>query len=136
MAGAVSKAGGLGMIGVGPARSRAYVEEQAAVARSAGRPYGIGLLAWAVEQDPAPLEATLASDAALVSVSFGNFEEPLQRLKAAGKLVTTQVGNLRGGRRAEAAGVDFDRGARPRRAAATDATTSAPCRCCRSSSTA
>ena len=71
LAGAVSKAGGLGMIGIGPHESRAYVEEQAVVAASAGRPYGIGLLAWALEQDPAPLEAALESDAALVSVSFG-----------------------------------------------------------------
>ena len=77
------------------------------MAASVARPYGIGLLAWALEQDPAPLEAVLESDAALVSVSFGNFEEPLQRLKAAGKLVTTQVGNLEEARRAEAAGVDF-----------------------------
>ena len=107
MAGAVSKAGGLGMIGVMPGRSRADLEEQTAVASSAGRPYGIGLLAWALEQDPAPLEATLESDAALVSVSFGSFEEPLRRLKAAGKLVTTQVGTLDEARRAEAAGVDF-----------------------------
>jgi len=107
LAGAVSKAGGLGMIGVGPARPRAYVEEQAAVAGSAGRPYGIGLLAWALAQDPAPLEATLESDAALVAVSFGAFEEPVQRAKAAGKLATTQVGNLAEARRAEAAGVDF-----------------------------
>jgi nitronate monooxygenase len=106
LAGAVSKAGGLGMIGIGPGRSRAYVEEQAGVAASAGRPYGIGLLAWALEQDPAPLEATLESDAALVSVSFGSFEEPVQQIKAAGKLVTTQVGNLGEARRAEAAGVD------------------------------
>jgi nitronate monooxygenase len=107
MASAVSKAGGLGMIGVGAARSRAYVEEQAVVAASAGRPYGIGLFGWALEQDPAPLEAVLESDAALVSVSFGGFERPLQRLKAAGKLVTTQIGNLEEARRAEGAGVDF-----------------------------
>jgi nitronate monooxygenase len=107
LAGAVSKAGGLGMIGVGPGRASAYVEEQALVATSAGRPFGIGLLAWALEQDPAPLEAAIESDAALVSVSFGGFEEPLQRLKAAGKLVTTQVGNLEEARRAEAGGVDF-----------------------------
>jgi nitronate monooxygenase len=107
MAGAVSKAGGLGMIGIAPGRSRADVTEQAGVASSTDRPYGIGLLAWALEHNPAPLEATLESDAALVSVSFGNVEEPLQRLKAAGKRVTTQVGTLAEARRAEAAGVDF-----------------------------
>jgi nitronate monooxygenase len=107
MAAAVSEAGGLGMIGVMPGRSRTDLEEQAAVASSTERPYGIGLLAWALEKDPAPLEATLESDAALVSVSFGSFEEPLRRLKAAGKRVTTQVGTLDEARRAEAAGVDF-----------------------------
>lgn len=106
LAGAVSRAGGLGMVGIGPSQSRAYVEEQAVVAASGGRPYGIGLLGWALEQDPAPLEAALESDAVLVSVSFGNFEEPLQRVRAAGKLATTQVGNLQEARRAEAAGVD------------------------------
>ena len=37
---------------------------------------------------PEPLEAALESHAALVSVSFGRFEEPLQRLKAARKRVT------------------------------------------------
>jgi nitronate monooxygenase len=105
LAGAVSAAGGLGMIGVGPGRP-GYVEEQAAVAGASGRPYGIGLLAWAIEQDPAPLEETLASDAALVSVSYGDLEEPLRRLKAAGKVVTTQVGNLDEALRAEALGVD------------------------------
>ena len=107
MAGAVSKAGGLGMIGVMPGWSRADLEEQAKVASSAGRPYGIGFLAWALENDPAPLEAALESDAALVAVSFGSFEEPLRQLKAAGKRVTTQVGTLDEARRAEAAGVDF-----------------------------
>ena len=107
LAGAVSEAGGLGMVGIGPGRSRGYVEEQATVAASARRPYGIGLLAWALEQDPAPLEAALGSDAVLVSVSFGGFEGPLQRLKNAGKVVTTQIGNLEEARRAQAAGVDF-----------------------------
>ncbi len=106
LAGAVSEAGAMGMIGVGPGRPAAYVEEQAAVAAASGRPYGIGLLAWAIEQDPAALEATLESDAALVSVSYGALEEPLQRLKAAGKLVTTQVGNLEEALRAETLGVD------------------------------
>ena len=107
MAAAVSRAGALGMIGVGPTASPAYVEEQTRVAAAPGRPFGIGLLAWALEQDPTPLTAVLESDATVVSVSFGAFEEPVQRLRAAGKLVTTQVGNRAEARRAESAGVDF-----------------------------
>ena len=107
MAAAVSRAGALGMIGVGPAMAPATIAEHARVAAASGRPYGIGLMAWALELDPAPLDAVLDSDVTLVSVSFGAFEGPVQRLKDAGKLVTTQVGNLEEARRAERAGVDF-----------------------------
>lgn len=107
LAAAVSRAGALGMVGLGPAATPAYVEQQAQLAASAERPYGIGLMAWALEHDPAPLEAALESDAALLSVSFGTFEKWVGRVKDAGKLVTTQVGNLAEARRAERAGVDF-----------------------------
>lgn len=107
MAAAVSAAGALGMVAVGPDATADHVVEQALVAGAPGRPYGIGLLAWALERDPAPLEAALSTDASLVSVSFGAFEEPVARVRAAGKLATTQVGNLAEARRAEDAGVDF-----------------------------
>ncbi len=107
MAGAVSAAGALGMVGVGSAATPAYVAEQARVAGAAGRPYGIGLMAWALEHDPGPLEAALESDAAVVSVSFGPFERWVGPVRDAGKLVTTQVGNLAEARRAAEAGVDL-----------------------------
>lgn len=107
MAAAVSAAGALGMVAFGPSASARDVAQQAAVAAASGRPYGIGLMAWALEQDSAPLEAAAATGATLVSVSFGAFEEPVRRAKAAGKVVTTQVGNVEEARRAERAGVDF-----------------------------
>lgn len=107
LAAAVSRAGALGMIGVGPAATAAYVLDQAQVATESSRPYGIGLLAWALARDPAPLAAALDTDAALVSVSFGDFEDPVQQVKAAGKLAATQVGNLADAQRAERAGVDL-----------------------------
>ena len=107
MAAAVSAAGALGMLAFGPAASAADVAEQARVAGEPGRPYGVGLMAWALERDDSALQAVLETDAAVVSVSFGAFEGPIQRLKQAAKLVTTQVGNLAEARRAEAAGVDF-----------------------------
>ncbi|QNN53264.1 NAD(P)H-dependent flavin oxidoreductase [Nocardioides mesophilus] len=106
-AAAVSAAGALGMLAVGPGATADWVTEQAGAAASAGRPFGIGLMAWALEHDPAPLQAAADSDAALVSVSFGALEEPVRRLRAAGKLVSTQVGNLEEARRAESAGVDL-----------------------------
>ena len=107
MAAAVSAAGALGMIGAGPNATARWVLDQARTAGEAGRPYGIGLMAWALEHDAAPLDAALETDATLVSVSFGDFEQPVRRVKAAGKLVTTQVGNVPEARRAEEAGVDF-----------------------------
>lgn len=107
LAAAVSEAGALGMVGVGPGASPAWVTEQAAVASASGKPFGVGLMAWALEKNPAPLGAVLESDAAVVAVSFGAFEEPVRRLREAGKVVTAQVGNLDEARRAERAGVDF-----------------------------
>jgi nitronate monooxygenase len=107
MAAAVSRAGALGMIGVGPTASPGWISDQAEEAAGSGRPYGIGLMAWALEDNPEQVRAAAGSTAALVSVSFGPFEGPVQRLKEAGKLVTTQVGNLEEARRAEASGVDL-----------------------------
>lgn len=107
LAGAVSAAGALGMIGVGPAASPEWIAEQAGLASTAGRPFGIGLMAWALEENPAQVDAVAESAAAVVSVSFGAFEGPVRRLKQAGKIVTTQVGNLDDSRRAHEAGVDF-----------------------------
>lgn len=107
LAAAVSAAGGLGMIGAGSGASRAWILDQARIASAGGRPYGIGVMAWALERDPAQLDAVLDTDTSLVSVSFGAFEEPVRRVREAGRLVTTQVGNLEEARRAASAGVDF-----------------------------
>jgi nitronate monooxygenase len=107
LAAAVSTAGALGMIGAGSAASPQWIAEQAGTASATGKPYGIGLMAWALEQNPSQLDAVLDTDARLVSVSFGAFEDPVRRLRDAGKVVTTQVGNLEEARRAAGAGVDF-----------------------------
>jgi len=109
MAGAVSAAGALGMIGVPPGWTPAELSAQAATASAtaAGRPYGIGLLAWALEGDSTTIEAVLDTDARVVALSFGRYEHLVDRVKAAGKLVTTQIGNLEEAERAELAGVDF-----------------------------
>ncbi len=107
LAAAVSAAGGLGMVGVNASRSAAWVREQAQLAAAPGRAYGVGLMAWALERDPAPLEAVLEVRPALVSVSFGAFEEPVRRLREAGVTVAVQAGTLADALRAERAGADL-----------------------------
>ena len=106
LAAAVSAAGALGMIGVAASRSPGWVHEQAAVAAAGGAPYGIGLMAWALERDAAQLDAVLELRPALVSVSFGTFEPYVDRLRGAGVRVAVQAGTVAEAVRAERAGVD------------------------------
>ncbi len=107
LAAAVSAAGGLGMIGVGQATTAQWIAEQAEVARSGGRPFGIGLFAWALPGNPEQLEAALAARPALVSICFGAYREYVEPVRAAGVLVATQAGTLEEARAARAAGVDL-----------------------------
>jgi nitronate monooxygenase len=114
LAGAVSQAGALGMIGVGPASTGDWVREQHAIARdgAAGRPFGIGLMAWVLADRREQLDAVLDTRPALVSVSFGDsvprdigpYVRPLQE---AGIVVATQVGTLTEAVAAQDAGVDL-----------------------------
>lgn len=106
LAHAVSRAGGLGTIGVAPSRSREWIEQEAAVAGAGGTPYGIGLLAWGLPDAPHQLDAVLALRPALVSVSFGEYAAPVRRLREAGLTTATQVCSVADLDEALAAGVD------------------------------
>lgn len=107
LAAAVYQAGALGMIGVGPAATSEWITAQCAIAAATGKPFGVGLLAWAVAEQPAQLDAVIASRPALVSVSFGPYAPFVESLQRAGSLVATQVGNLSEARGTELAGVDL-----------------------------
>lgn len=124
LASAVSAAGALGMVGVGGARQEPWIREQAAIAaggasegavsegdaanaQNGGQPFGIGLMAWVLDQDDSQLTTVLQVQPSLVSVSFGNFEPHVRRLVEADIPVTVQVGNVEEALRAEHAGVDF-----------------------------
>ncbi|MGE5292123.1 MAG: NAD(P)H-dependent flavin oxidoreductase [Micromonosporaceae bacterium] len=106
LAAAISRAGALGMIGVGNSTPAEWIAGQGEVARGGG-PFGIGLMAWALEDNPAQLDAVVALRPALVSVSFGPYPRYLGALKDAGITVATQVGNLAEAQAAEQAGVDL-----------------------------
>jgi nitronate monooxygenase len=106
LAAAVSAAGGLGMVGVNASRSAAWVHEQAVIAAAPRAPYGIGLMAWALDQDDATLRAVIELRPDLVSVSFGDFEPYVDRLRQAGVRVAVQAGTVAEAVRAERAGAD------------------------------
>ena len=106
LAAAVSAAGGLGMLGVGPTSTPDWLREQCAVAREGGT-FGVGLLAWALGQDDALVEVVVGEAPALVSVSYGPYERWIAPLQAAGIVVATQVGTLAEALAAEQAGVDL-----------------------------
>ncbi|MET7465581.1 nitronate monooxygenase [Nonomuraea sp. NPDC005501] len=106
LAAAVSAAGALGMFGVPSAAGPEWIAEQAAVAAAGGRPYGIGLLAWALPGNPGQFRAVLDARPAIVSVSFGPYERYVGELREAGITVVTQAGTTEEARAAEQAGVD------------------------------
>jgi len=106
LAAAVSAAGGLGMIGVGPTSRADWLRKQCAVAREAGD-FGVGLLAWVLVQDDALVDVVAAEAPALVSLSYGPYERWIEPLQAAGIVVATQVGTLEEAWAAEHAGVDL-----------------------------
>jgi nitronate monooxygenase len=105
LAAAVSAAGGLGMIGVGPRSTADRVRNECAASREGGQ-YGVGLMAWSLAQDDALVEVVVAEAPALVSISYGPYARWVAPMQAAGIVVATQVGTLDEAVAAEQAGVD------------------------------
>ncbi|MDE2572065.1 MAG: nitronate monooxygenase, partial [bacterium] len=109
LARAVSQAGGLGMIGVGSGDSAEFVAAEAQTARGADgqSPFGIGLMAWALEGKPELLTAAIEARPALISLSFGDLRASVARVRDAGIRVASQVQSREDALRAAEAGVDF-----------------------------
>lgn len=109
LAGAVSAAGALGMIGVGPTTEPDWIREQHAIAvASAGdHPFGIGVMAWVLDSRPEQLDVLLDTRPAFASVSFGDISPYVKPLQEAGVSVLTQVGTLDEALAAEQVGVDM-----------------------------
>ncbi|MGY1848565.1 MULTISPECIES: NAD(P)H-dependent flavin oxidoreductase [unclassified Blastococcus] len=106
LAAAVSRAGGLGMIGISAKHSADFLAEQCAIPRADGLPFGVGLMAWALADRPDLLAATVAARPALVSVSFGDPAPYVPALHDAGIAVCAQVNTVADARGALDAGVD------------------------------
>lgn len=106
LASAVSLAGGLGMIGVGAGADAGWIAGVAAQARGATERFGLGLMAWNLGRHPEQLDAVLAENPVLVSLSFGDYGSALETVRRAGVAAATQVGDVASARRALDDGID------------------------------
>src|SRR5574340_1031348 len=107
LAGEVSKAGGLGLIGAARYTTPDWVAEEAAVARELGGQFGIGLMTWALDDDDTLRDAALGENHRVVSLSFGDPAPYVERVHTAGALAVSQVNTIDDLRVVERAGVDF-----------------------------
>jgi nitronate monooxygenase len=107
MARAVSRAGGLGMIGISGAHTADFLTEQCAIPAADQVPFGVGLMIWVLENRPDLLEATIAAAPSLVSASFGDPAPYVGPLHDAGIAVCAQVNTTADVHRALDAGVDI-----------------------------
>lgn len=106
LAGAISEAGGLGLIGVG-AVTPDWVKNEAALAGAGGRRFGIGLLGWMLPQRPELLDAAIAAAPFVLSICFPLEAEIARRIKSTGIKLVTQVSSAAQARAAQAMGVDL-----------------------------
>lgn len=104
LAAAVTAAGGLGMIGMGSAGSVAALERELAAA--GGTVSGIGLVDWVRQRETGLLEAAIAAQPRILSISFGTDFSWVPVVQAAGILTVTQVYDVPGAHRAQDAGID------------------------------
>ena len=101
---AVSEGGGLGMIGSGGG-ARDWLLRECAVARDATeKPWGIGLLSWAV--DHAAIDCAIEQQPAAIMLSFGDPTPFVDAVRSAGIPLMIQVTTLDDARRALDLGAD------------------------------
>jgi len=105
LAAAVTRAGGLGLLGGGYAGTLGAEPDLAAeFARAEGARIGIGFIAWALAKSPERLDMALALKPACIFLSFGDPVPFAGRIHAAGIPLICQVQTLRQVEAAVAAG--------------------------------
>lgn len=108
LTGAVSKAGGIGLLGAARYATPEWLASEVAIARKiGGDAFGIGLMTWALDADDALLDAALDQGPQVVSLSFGDPAPYVDRVHDRGALVMSQVNTLDDLRVVERAGVDL-----------------------------
>src|SRR4051812_29208639 len=104
LAAAVSRAGGLGLIGGGYGDEE-WLERQLAAAGN--MPIGCGFITWRLAQQPALLDRVLERSPRAVMLSFGDPAPFAERIKAAGAALICQVQTLGQAREAASCGADI-----------------------------
>ena len=104
LAAAVSNGGGLGLIGSGDG-DRDWLEREVSITvERTDRPWGIGLLTWAI--DIAVVERVLTYRPAAVMLSFGDPTPYVEPIRAGGAAVIVQVTDIEEAQRAVEVGAD------------------------------
>lgn len=88
---AVSRAGGLGLIGGGYG-DPTWLDEQFAISR--GLPVGVGFITWSLRQSPGLLEQVLRHRPVAVMLSFGDVGPYVAAIRAAGARLILQCQNM------------------------------------------
>ncbi|MFB6888913.1 NAD(P)H-dependent flavin oxidoreductase [Kitasatospora sp. NPDC056327] len=104
LAAAVSRAGGLGLVGGAYGHREWLARELSIVAKGTDQPWGVGFLAWAV--DASAVERALEFQPAAVMLSFGDPSPFVDRIRRSGAIVMVQVTDLEEARRAVDLGAD------------------------------
>lgn len=104
LAAAVTRAGGLGLIGPGYADS-GWIQREFEAA--GGERVGIGFIAWDLARDPTRLDAALERKPAVVMLSFGDAAPFASAVRRAGARLVVQVQSLESARSAARIGADF-----------------------------
>ncbi|MGN6334652.1 NAD(P)H-dependent flavin oxidoreductase [Mycobacterium sp.] len=103
LAAAVTRAGGLGLIGGGYPDAE-WLRSQ--IARAEGARVGYGFITWSLAGNPGVLDIALEQRPAAVMLSFGELQPFADRIHAAGVPLLAQVQNLDQARQALAAGAE------------------------------
>ncbi len=103
LAGAVSRAGALGMIGTGY-QDAAWIEQEFRAAE--GARIGIGFITWDLARAPDRLEVALAWRPVAVMLSFGDATSFVEPIRRAGARLLLQVQSLEAARQAAALAPD------------------------------
>lgn len=103
LAAAVSRAGGLGMIGGGYG-DRAWLTDQ--FARAAGARVGCGFITWSLAQRPELLDLALEQEPVAVMLSFGDPAPFAEAVRASGALLVCQIQDRRQAEHALGLGAD------------------------------